>query len=211
MARDLSGLTDEELLLLCRDARDGDEIRRAISTLAARHHPGVVRYLTRFLSSREAAEDLAQEAFVRIWKHAREYRGESAAKVSTWLYRIATNLALNEIRDRKNRPRVSLNVPVGAGGGEGAGELGDGIAQRREAGPGERAEARDLQSRVRRAIEELPEPYRATILLCDLEGLSYEEAAAALEVKIGTIRSRLFRAREQFQAKLGPAVVRGEI
>jgi RNA polymerase sigma-70 factor (ECF subfamily) len=123
------------------------------------------------------------------------------AKVSTWLYRIATNLAWNELRDRRHRPRASLDEPGGA----------DGLAQGREPRPEAQAEAAELARRVRHAIEELAEPFRATILLCDLEGFSYEQAAAALGVKLGTIRSRLFRAREQVQERLGPAVARGEL
>lgn len=209
MAGDLAGAlpSDEDLFRTCRESRDGEAIRRAVSALAARHHPGLTRYLANFLGSRETAEDLAQEAFIRIYQHAREYK--EVAKVATWLYRIGTNLALNEIRDRKHRPRYSLNSRA-AGDGEGE-ELQDGLAERREPRPEDRAESRDLAARVRRAIEELPELYRGVILLCDLEGFSYEEAAAALELKVGTIRSRLFRAREQVQEKLGPLVVRGEL
>lgn len=203
--RNLEGLSDEELFIVCRDAADAETIRRAVSVLAGRHHAALTRYLTRFTGSREAAEDVAQEAFIRIYKHAREYR--EMARVATWLYRIATNLALNEIRYRRRRPAISLDAGVD---GE-SGALADAIAQRREAAPAEHAAARDLAARVRRAIDELPELYRAVMLLCDLEGLTYEEAAQALDVPVGTIRSRLFRAREQFQERLGPAVVRGEL
>lgn len=206
MARDLEGLSDEELFVLCRDTQDAAEIRAAVNVLARRHHAALVRYLISFVGRLEVAEDLAQEAFVRIYKHAREYR--EVAKVSTWLYRIGTNLALNEIRDRKRRPAVSLNAPFGE---DGAAERGDAIADYREPSPVRRAEANDLAARVRRAVEELPELYRAVILLCDLEGLSYEDAAEALGLKIGTVRSRLFRARERFQEKLGPAFARGEL
>jgi RNA polymerase sigma-70 factor (ECF subfamily) len=204
LARDLEGHSDEELFVLCRDTQDPGEIRAAVGILAKRHHAGLVRYLVPFTRRVEVAEDLAQEAFIRIYKHAREYR--SVAKVSTWLYRIATNLALNEIRDRKRRPAVSLNAPFGEDG-----ERQDELADGREPSPVRRAEANDLAGRVREAIGELPELYRAVMLLCDLQGMSYEEAAEALGIKVGTIRSRLFRAREQFQEKLGPAFVRDEL
>ncbi len=206
MARDLEGLSDEELFILCRDTPNAAEIRASVGLLARRHHASLVRYLVPFVRRIEAAEDLAQEAFVRIYKHAREYR--SVAKVSTWLYRIATNLALNEIRDRKRRGSVSLNAPFGEDGG---GERGDDLADSREPSPLHRAESNDRAARVRQAVEELPEVYRAVILLCDLEGLSYEDAADALGVKVGTIRSRLFRARERFQEKVSSAMVRGEL
>ncbi len=206
MARPLEGLSDEELFVLCRDTQDPAEIRAAVNLLARRHHQALVRYLFSFVGRVEAAEDLAQEAFIRIYRHAREYR--EVAKVTTWLYRIATNLALNEIRDRKRRPAVSLNAPFGE---DGADERGDAVADAREPSPVRRAESADLAARVRQAVDELPELYRAVILLCDLEGLTYEEAAHALDLKVGTIRSRLFRARERFQEKLGPAFARGEL
>lgn len=194
MARDLEGMSDEELFVLCRDTQDPTEIRTAVGLLARRHHVPLVRYLVHFVGRLEAAEDIAQEAFVRIYKHAREYR--EIAKVSTWLYKIATNLALNEIRDRKRKPALSLNAPAGLDEG---GERGDQVADRREPDPAARAEANDTAARVRRAVEELPELYRVVIMLCDLQGMTYEDAAATLGVKVGTIRSRLFRARERFQ------------
>lgn len=190
-------LSDEELFIRCRDAPDAADIRAAVGILARRHHVRLVRYLVTLVGRVEAAEDVAQEAFVRIYKHAREYR--EVAKVSTWLYRIATNLALNELRDRKRRPALSLDAPVGGPGGDGRARE---VAQACEPGPAERAEARDMQAHVRRAIDDLPELYRVVMLLCDLQGMSYEEAAVALGVKVGTIRSRLFRARERFEERL---------
>ncbi len=199
--------TDEELLLRCRDATDPEVVRRAIGTIAERHHPALIRYLHGYVGSRETAEDLAQEAFVRLYRHAREYR--EVAKATTWLYKIATNLALNEIRDRRHRPRLSLDAPVSfRSTGR---ELGDGLADRRAPDPAAAAESRDLRDRVKAAVDGIPEPYRAAILLCDLEGMSYQEAAAVLEVPVGTIRSRLFRARERFQERMGASFGRGDL
>lgn len=199
--------TDEELLLRCRDSTDPEVVRRAIGTIAERHQAALIRYLHGYVGSRETAEDLAQEAFVRLYRHAREYR--EVAKATTWLYKIATNLALNEIRDRKHRPRLSLDAPVSfSSTGR---ELGEGLADRRSPDPGATAEARDLGARVKEAVDAIAEPYRAVILLCDLEGLSYQEAAAVLDVPVGTIRSRLFRARERFQERMGPSFARGDV
>jgi RNA polymerase sigma-70 factor (ECF subfamily) len=202
--RDLGALTDEELLLECRGASDPDVIRRCIGIVAARHHAGVIRFLVGYVGSAQTAEDLAQEAFIRLYRHAREYR--EVAKASTWLYKIATNLALNEIRDRKRRPKLSLDAPV-AFDESGGRELGAEVADVRVETPAALAEARDLRERVRRAVDELPELFRSVILLCDLEGLSYQEAAEVLDVPIGTVRSRLFRARERVQERLGPTFV----
>lgn len=207
--RDLAEATDEELFIRCREAVDGEAVRRAVNALASRHHAALVRYLTGFLGAADAAEDVAQEAFIRIYKHAREYR--EVAKVSTWLFRIATNLALNEVRDRKRRPRLLLDRTASMFAGDDGDALHASIEQRREAGPDERAESGDRAGHVRRAIATLGEPYRAAILLCDMEGLTYEAAAEALDVPIGTIRSRLFRARTEVERALGPAVVRGDL
>lgn len=205
MRRDLALLTDEELFRLCRETRDPDVIRGAVELLAVRHTAGLVRFLGRYVSSRESAEDLAQEAFVRIYRHARGYR--DIAKVKTWLYRIAHNLALNEIRDRKRKPALSLEAATRTQDGESA----SGLPDRSAPDPAQEAAGRDIRSRVRAAVDGLPEPYRGAVVLCDLEGFSYQEAAEVLETKVGTIRSRLFRGREQLSRVLEPLRARGAL
>ncbi|GIW70909.1 MAG: RNA polymerase sigma factor [Planctomycetota bacterium] len=207
MERELDGLGDEELLARCRTTRSAEEIRLAISIIARRHHAPLIRYLESYVGEHQTAQDLAQEAFVRLYRHARRYQAEKA-QVRTWLYRIATNLALNAIRDRRRKPALSLDRPLGEA--EGA-SLGARLADRAAPEPSGAALRGELVERVRAAVAELAEPYRSALLLCDLEGLSYQEAAAALEVPIGTIRSRLFRARMQLQQRLAPLLERGAL
>ncbi len=193
----LEDLPDEELLLRCREASD-DRVRRSVEILSLRHHKRLINFLQRFVGQRDTAEDLAQEAFIRVYRKAREYK--DIAKFSTWLYRIATNLALNEIRNAGHRPKLALSRTFDASG-EG-GDLASALPSAREDGPLEEASRRDMAAAVREAVDALPEKYRAVLILCDLQELSYADAAATLEINIGTVRSRLFRARAQFQQRM---------
>lgn len=197
MGPELDGLDDEQLFRLCRETDDGELIRRAVGLLSVRHAAGLIRYLAGMTGSVEAAEDLCQEAFIRIYRHAREY--QDIAKVRTWLYRIAQNLAKNHARDQRRKPRVSLEAVMGGGAdGSASRELRDA----RAADPGQQAVERERAERLRDAVADLPEHYRTVLCCCDLEGLSYQEAAEILELKLGTVRSRLFRARERLAATL---------
>jgi RNA polymerase sigma-70 factor (ECF subfamily) len=191
----LGGLDDEELMLTCRDAKDPEVLRRAVSILAERHQEALRRFVYQYVRSRETAEDLCQEAFIRIYRHARGYK--EIARVKTWLYRIARNLALNAIRDKKRKPARSLDAALEAGA------IADPTA-REDSDPVREAQRRDLKRRVRAAVDTLPEHYRGTLLLCDLEGLTYQEAADVLGTKVGTVRSRLFRARARLSEIMGP-------
>ncbi len=199
MEHDLQSLDDETLLAQCRHTEDDAFVRRVVSLLAERHHRALVRYLATWLPSVEEAEDVAQHAFVRLYRHARNYRPETA-KVRTWLYRIAQNLGRNALRDRARRPQLALES-------QGL-ERGERLADPRLHSPLEQLARADLRKHVRRAVDRLPEPFRATLLLCDLEGLSYRECAEVLEVPLGTVRSRLFRARTQLERLLEPVLER---
>lgn len=205
MPRGVGLWSDEELFQRCRNTRDPEQIREAVGLLASRHARGLVRYLARMVRSHEVAEELSQEAFIRVYRHAARY--QDIAKVRTWLYRIAHNLALNAIRDRKRRPAVPLSGLREDGGEPAAASLADPRAEE----PGRHAVRRDLRARVRAAVDQLPDTFRGAVVLCDLEGLSYQEAADVLEVKIGTIRSRLFRGRERLAKLLDPLRIRGAL
>lgn len=194
-----SALSDEQLMLKCRGAEP--EVARAIvGELARRHLERLAGFLFGLTGDRAGALDLAQEAFVRVFRHRDRYK--EIARFSTWLYTIGRNLALNEIRNRKKRPDSAGSL---RGSLDDSGEsdplsrfAGD------EAGPAQVVEASELQVLVRRAIETLPEHYRAPVILCDLEERPYAEAAEILGVPIGTIRSRLSRARAQLERALRP-------
>jgi RNA polymerase sigma-70 factor (ECF subfamily) len=141
----------------------------------------------RMLGNRAEAEDVAQEAFVRAHRALGEFRGD--AKLSTWLYAITSRLCLNRLASGERRM---------ARQGE------DALLRLSDAGPRPDAalERRELETALGRAIAELPEDRRIVVVLRDLEGLSYEEIAQVLELELGTVRSRLHRARAELKEKL---------
>jgi len=193
MSTVLMELTDEQLISSCRG--EGPERAKAlVGELARRHVERVASFIYGLTGDPTGSLDLAQEAFVRVFKHRENYK--EIARFSTWLYTIARNLALNEIRNRRHRPSLV----------QGAGDSDEGDALGRLAGteetPADEVERGDLRAIVRREINELPEHYRVVVILCDLEERPYAEAAEILEVPVGTIRSRLSRAREQLEQRL---------
>ena len=141
----------------------------------------------RMLGSRAEAEEVAQEAFVRAHRALGEFRGD--AKLSTWLYAITSRLCLNRLASGERRLTRQ---------GE------DALLRLSDAGPRPDAalERRELESALGRAIAELPEDRRIVVVLRDIEGLSYEEIAQVLELELGTVRSRLHRARADLKEKL---------
>ncbi|MCA8925284.1 MAG: sigma-70 family RNA polymerase sigma factor [Planctomycetes bacterium] len=193
--------SDEALILGCRGA--GEERARAlVGELAQRHLDRVVGFLYGLTGDAAVAHDLAQEAFVRVYRHRERYR--EVARFSTWLYTIARNLALNELRNRQRRPQVY-----------GASTTSDPALHPLDAAPAsgaspvEAAAEQDLQHAVRAAVRSLQSPYREVVVLCDLEERSYAEAAEILGVPIGTVRSRLSRARGRLEQRLRPLLERG--
>ena len=141
----------------------------------------------RMLGNRAEAEDVAQEAFVRAHRALGEFRGD--AKLSTWLYAITSRLCLNRLASGERRLTRQ---------GE------DALLRLSDAGPRPDAalERRELETALGRAIAELPEDRRIVVVLRDIEGLSYEEIAQVLELTLGTVRSRLHRARADLKEKL---------
>jgi RNA polymerase sigma-70 factor, ECF subfamily len=160
-----------------------------------RAHSGrVYRLAYRLTGSTQDAEDLTQEVFVRVFRSLSHY---TPGTFEGWLHRITTNLFLDMAR-RRQRIRF-----------EG---LGDDAAQRlhgRGPTPAEAFEERHLDADVAAALQALPPEYRAAVVLCDIEGLSYEEIAATLGVKLGTVRSRIHRGRAQLRAALDHRRPRG--
>jgi RNA polymerase sigma-70 factor (ECF subfamily) len=198
MSTDLRALTDEELLIRCRKA-DNESAREIVGIVAERYSRPLYNYIYRMVGSEQLAEDLLQDVCMRLYRHRRHYR--SVAKCSTWLYRIATNLALNAIRNTKRHGNLSLSREADETGADYASVL-----PSREETPDDIAARRDLQAIVQGILVEIPDKYRVVLVLCDVEGRSYIEAADVLEVAVGTIRSRLSRAREYFQKKFAPHI-----
>ena len=146
------------------------------------------------------AADAAQTAFVRAFRALPKFRGE--AKIGTWLHRIAANVALDVCNSRKRAPRPFSQMMPDEEGGENPVER---IADPAHAtDPAERLARRERQDVVRAALGRLPPNHRAVITLFDIEGRSYEEASAILGVPMGTVKSRLNRARDALRRELEP-------
>jgi RNA polymerase sigma-70 factor (ECF subfamily) len=144
------------------------------------HADRVYRLAYRLSGNRADAEDLTQETFVRVFRSLAEY---TPGTFEGWLHRITTNLFLDMVR-RRQRIRFDA-LPEDAG---------DRLASR-EAGPEQAYEQMNLDPEIQRALDELPADFRVAVVLCDLEQLSYEEIAATLGIKVGTVRSRIHRGR----------------
>ena len=179
---------DAELMLR---VREGDETSFAL--LLERHRTPLVRFLYRMVQNQAVSEELAQEVFLRVYRSRESY--QPTAKFTTWLYRIATHLALNSIRDhKKEKSNQSLDEPAGDGMERQVADRGPTIEQDllREARLRE----------VREAIEALPEKQRAAVLLHKYEGLGYVQIAKVLETTESAIKSLLFRAYETLRGRL---------
>jgi RNA polymerase sigma-70 factor (ECF subfamily) len=165
--------------------RAGD--RRAFEELIRTHQHRVYAVALRMLGNAAEAQDVAQEAFLRAHRGLAEFRGE--ARLSTWLYAIASRLCLNRLTRSERR--------LARHGEETLARLVDGAP-----GPHQALERGELEEALHRAIGELPEDRRIVVILRDVEGLAYEEIAEALELPVGTVRSRLHRARLDLKEKL---------
>lgn len=152
------------------------------------------------LGNKQDAEEVSQDVFVRIYKALPKFRGD--AEFTTWMYRIAVNLARNKYRWNKSRGakrNVSLQTPIGD---DDSAELQSQFSDNAPL-PDKRAELNEFQQNVLREIDNLPELYREALVLRNIEQMSYEEIAKVLDCKLGTIKSRIARAREELRKRLG--------
>lgn len=187
-------LLDEELV---RRAQSGQP--RAFDLLVIRHQSKVVQLVSRFVGEADA-QDVAQEAFIKAYRALPNFKGDSA--FYTWLYRIAINTAKNQLVSRKRRPQAQ---DIDAQDAELYGHtehMSDIDTPEAHLLTGE------IQDAVVAAIEQLPPDLRQAITLRELEGLSYEEIAEAMDCPIGTVRSRIFRARAVVDEVLAPLIDR---
>lgn len=181
---------------LVADHLAGDE--RAFGRLVARYHERLVTFLDRIVNDRARAEDLAQEAFLRVHRHLPRF--DATRKFSTWLYAIAGNLARNELRSRA-RSRLRIEASFGLPhDGPPAVLVAEDPASRPDVLYGRRA-LRDL---VDATVARLPASHRAVFVLRELEGKRYEDIAAATDATLGTVKSRLNRARNAFARMIAP-------
>ncbi|HOS42642.1 MAG TPA: sigma-70 family RNA polymerase sigma factor [Armatimonadota bacterium] len=176
---------------LIRRAAQGDAA--AFDCLVEQYTPRVYALAYRMVGNSEDAQDIAQEAFVRVYHALPRYKGEAA--FSTWLYRIVTNVCYDDLKRRRRRPATFTDLEH---------EEGDARAETLAGGESPEDAALRLERRraVQAAITTLPEHFRAVLVLYDLQGFSYQEIADILKQRVGTVKSRLNRARNLLREKL---------
>ncbi|MBC6936004.1 MAG: RNA polymerase subunit sigma-24 [Chloroflexi bacterium] len=176
---------------LIQAARRGD--LEAFNTLVLHYQDGVYALVYRILGEPAAAADVAQEAFITAYRHLRDYRGGS---FRAWVFRIATNACYDELRRRKRRPAMLFDDLPGA-------EVDDGPALPADSPtPEQAAQQAELNRAIERCIRALQPDQRLVLVLSDIEGLSYQEIADSAGLNLGTVKSRLSRARAGVRACL---------
>ena len=192
---ELGSLSDSEVV---QRFLDGEQ--RAFGELVDRYDSRLVNFVYRTVGDRERAQDLVQETFVRVYRHL--HRFDQTKKFSTWIYTIASNLAKNELRNRSRNPLVLFQT----------------IKKNWDADhrplewedepltPDDLFRKRHLREMVEKAVEELPEHHRLVFVLRELEGRTYEEIAEITDTNLGTVKSRLNRARNNFARIISPMV-----
>jgi RNA polymerase sigma-70 factor (ECF subfamily) len=183
--------TDQALV---ERVQQGD--KTAFDVLVLKYQNKIIQLAYRYVHDKDEAMDVAQEAFIKAYKALGRFRGDSA--FYTWIYRIAINTAKNHlVASGRRPPRSDIDAQDA--------EQYDGAAGLKEYATPERLLLKDeIKETVASAIEDLPDDLRTAITLRELEGLSYEEIAQAMDCPIGTVRSRIFRARDAIDTKLKP-------
>ena len=182
--------------LLVERVQKGD--KTAFDLLINKYQHRIISLVSRYVSDHAEAQDVAQEAFIKAYRAMAKFRGDSA--FYTWLYRIAINTAKNHLVAQKRRPPASDIDAVDA-------EQYDMESRLKERGTPENELMRDeIKRTVYDTIAELPDDLRTAIMLREMEGMSYEDIALTMDCPIGTVRSRIFRARDAIDTKLRPLV-----
>jgi RNA polymerase sigma-70 factor (ECF subfamily) len=191
-------ISDEDLMVLVQEGKS-----QAFDELVGRYKNKLYTYLYRLLGDAGEAEEFAQETFVKAYVHADKYR--TIARFSTWLYTIATNLVRNRLRNIKRRPSmVSL-----WSGNQDAEDDGRWLDIRDDSQrPDEDMERSNLRDVIQQAIDRIPAKYRPAFVLREIDDLSYEEIAAVTGLRLGTVRSRINRARAHFKRLVAPIVAK---
>lgn len=193
-----SAAVSDEALVERAKVKDFD----AFEELVARYEDKVYRLAFRFVRNDTDAQEIVQETFLSLWRKIDGFKGDS--QFSSWLYRVTANAALMRLRSQRRHPEVSteelepgtldrVEQIFGQAGG------GDNWARR----PDEELQSDELRNYIQKAVDELPELYRAVFLLRDVEGLSTEDTAEALGVTVPTVKTRLHRARIALRQSIG--------
>ena len=170
--------------------------KKAFDVLVLKYQHKVIKVIMRYIRDPSEALDVAQEAFLKAYRALPRFRGDSA--FYTWLYRIAINTAKNHLVAARRRPLDYDLDPQDPDQYDLQGRLSDGDT------PEHLVLSEEIKDTVNRAIHHLPEDLRTAIILREVEGMSYEEIAQTMECPVGTVRSRIFRAREAIDKKLRP-------
>lgn len=173
------------------------DVEAAFNELVRRYNTKIINYLYRLLNDYDLAVDLAQETFVRVYKSADRY--QATFSFSTYIYKIAHNLAISELRQRNRRRLVPLPTFFSDKDSE---EVEIEMPDQRQMQADDAMIADERRAAVAKAIASLPEKYRAALVLCDIEEKSYEEISAVLDLPVGTVKSRINRARNLLKEKL---------
>lgn len=179
---------------LVERVRKGDS--RAFDLLVRKYRHKILGLISRYVHDWSECEDVAQEAFMRAWRALPAFRGESA--FYTWMYKIAVNTAKNHLVAQGRRP------PADDMDADTAVQIDAGARLRDEATPERELARQEIEQTVAATVEALPEELRVAITLREVDGLSYEEIAERMGCPIGTVRSRIFRAREAIDIQLRP-------
>jgi RNA polymerase sigma-70 factor (ECF subfamily) len=185
--------SDEQLVKTCLQ---GDS--QAFEELAVKYQNKIYALAYRYMGNEEDAYDMAQEAFIKAYRSLRSFKGDSS--FGTWMYRIATNVCLDELRKRKRRiVTLSLDEPLATRDGD---EVEKEIA---DTAPTADIiyEQKELSQYIQQVLSEMKPDHKITIVLRDIMDLTYEEIAQVLDCSIGTVKSRLSRARDSLRKKLG--------
>ena len=179
--------------MLVQQARRGD--LEAYDELIRRYQERIYATVYHMTANHEDANDLAQESFIKAYQALKSFKGGSS--FYTWLYRIAVNKTINFLKQRKNRIHLSLNdLDFNTEHNP------DLVALISEKTPHREVNLAELQEKLNAALLKLSEPHRLVVVLHDVQGMSHDEIAKIMECNIGTVRSRLFYARQQLQALL---------
>ncbi|MCC6931406.1 MAG: sigma-70 family RNA polymerase sigma factor [Gemmatimonadaceae bacterium] len=190
---DLRNLPDADLVALAQEGREA-----AYRELVRRYERPVFSLIFRMVRDREVSEDLAQDTFIKVLNHIDKYRPEF--KLSSWLFKIANNVAIDHLRKRQLETISIDGSPNALSAAEREATSFDVVARQETAL--EEMEARELGSAIERAIQKLRPEYRACIMLRHVEGRSYEEIAATLDLPLGTVKTYIHRARHQLRDAL---------
>ena len=192
-ALDLLNLPDADVVALAQQGRDA-----AFRELIRRYERPVFSLIYRMVRDRELAEDLAQDTFIKVLNHIDRYRPE--VKLSSWLFKIANNVAIDHLR-RRQLATVSIDGSPNARTSDAIEATSFDVAGQQESALDE-LEARELGTAIERAISSLRPEYRSCIMLRHVEGRSYEEIAATLDLPLGTVKTYIHRARHELRRAL---------